>query len=69
MQSVFKAAMLKLSTLGQNTREMVDCSDVIPVPKALPASAGPHLPPGIKMSDIQQSVSAKLHVFSSGLLT
>lgn len=60
MQSVFKAAMLKMSVLGQNTKEMVDCSDVIPVPKALPVSAAPHLPPGLVEADIQQSVSAQL---------
>jgi len=55
LQTVFKAAMLKLSTLGQNTTEMVDCSDVIPIPQVLPATDGPHLPPSLNLSDIQQS--------------
>lgn len=56
MQSAFKAAMLKLSTLGQNLREMVDCSDIIPVPKALTASEGPHFPPGLTRNDVDQAV-------------
>ncbi len=31
MQADFKAAMLKLSTLGQDISKMVDCTEVIPV--------------------------------------
>lgn len=56
MQSAFKAAMLKLSTLGQNLNNMVDCSDIIPVPKALPASAAPHFPAGVTQNDVEQAV-------------
>ncbi|PPQ70153.1 hypothetical protein CVT26_014446 [Gymnopilus dilepis] len=33
MTSEFKAAMAKLQVLGQDTRKLVDCSDVVPVPK------------------------------------
>jgi hypothetical protein len=58
MQSAFKAAMLKLSTLGQNRANMVDCSDVIPVPRPLPAGAGPHLPAGARMTDIEQACAS-----------
>ncbi|KAJ6528014.1 heme peroxidase, partial [Mycena sp. CBHHK59/15] len=47
MQSEFKAAMLKLSLIGQNAKNMVDCSDVIPVPK--PVIGTPHLPAGLNM--------------------
>lgn len=50
--------MLKLSVTGQNVRNMVDCSDVIPVPVALPAGAGPHLPAGASMANIQRAVRA-----------
>ncbi|KAJ6549160.1 manganese peroxidase 3 [Mycena sp. CBHHK59/15] len=53
MQSEFKAAMLKLSLIGQNAKNMVDCSDVIPVPK--PVIGTPHLPAGLNMGDIEQA--------------
>ncbi|KAF8166858.1 manganese peroxidase 1 [Pholiota molesta] len=38
MVTEFRSAMAKLQTLGQNTRELIDCSDAIPVPSAF---AGP----------------------------
>ncbi|KAK0454480.1 manganese peroxidase 2 [Armillaria borealis] len=54
MQTNFKAAMLKLSTLGQDVSQMVDCSEVIPQPLA--ASLQPaHLPAGLNMNDIEQA--------------
>ncbi len=56
LQNDFKAAMLKLSLLGANQAEMVDCSDVIPNPPPLPANAGPHLPPDTTMNDIEIAV-------------
>ena len=45
--------MLKLSTLGQNTKNMIDCSEVIPTPK--PANVKAHLPAGKTMNDIEQA--------------
>ncbi|KAI9461299.1 manganese peroxidase 1 [Lactarius psammicola] len=53
MNSAFSAAMAKLSVLGQNTRNLVDCSDVIPVPKPFTGSA--HLPAGSTLQDIEAS--------------
>ncbi|KAJ3511221.1 hypothetical protein NLJ89_g4222 [Agrocybe chaxingu] len=44
MQSAFKAAMLKLSVLGQDQSKMIDCSEVIPIPP--PIGDPPHLPRG-----------------------
>ncbi len=55
MRSEFKSAMLKLSTLGQDLTQMVDCSEVIPQPLAASAH-GPHLPAGQVMRDIEQAV-------------
>ena len=49
--------MAKLAVLGQNPADLVDCSDVIPVPLPLPANAGPHLPAGQTQNDIEQAVS------------
>ncbi|KAK0212397.1 manganese peroxidase 1 precursor [Desarmillaria ectypa] len=54
MQTDFKAAMLKLSVLGQDVSKMVDCSEVIPVPLAASAHAA-HLPAGLSMNDIEQA--------------
>ncbi|PBK94532.1 manganese peroxidase isozyme MP2 [Armillaria gallica] len=54
MRSEFKSAMLKLSTLGQDLTQMVDCSEVIPQPRA-PSAHGPHLPAGQNNRDIQQA--------------
>ncbi|KAK0457279.1 manganese peroxidase 1 precursor [Desarmillaria tabescens] len=54
MQTDFKAAMLKLSTLGQDVSKMVDCTEVIPIPLAAAAKAA-HLPAGLDMSDIEQA--------------
>ncbi|KXN90156.1 Versatile peroxidase VPL1 [Leucoagaricus sp. SymC.cos] len=53
MASEFKAAMLKLSLLGQDRSKMVDCSEVIPTPPRI--SNTPHLPAGQSMNDIEQA--------------
>ncbi|KAJ7699236.1 versatile peroxidase VPL1 [Mycena rosella] len=53
MQSKFKAAMMKLATVGQDASKLIDCSDVIPVPK--PVVGSPHLPAGLTMDDIEQA--------------
>jgi hypothetical protein len=47
--------MAKMAVIGQNTKTMIDCSDVIPVPK--PLVGKPHLPAGKTMKDIEQAVS------------
>ncbi|KAK7052089.1 peroxidase [Favolaschia claudopus] len=53
MQNEFKAAMAKLAVIGQDSSKLVDCSDVIPVPK--PVVGTPHLPAGASMKDIEQA--------------
>ncbi|KJA19724.1 class II peroxidase [Hypholoma sublateritium FD-334 SS-4] len=51
MMSEFKAAMAKLQVLGQNTRRLVDCSDVVPVPAPF---AGPiKFPASFSSKDLQ----------------
>ncbi|KAK0205753.1 manganese peroxidase 1 precursor [Desarmillaria ectypa] len=54
MQTDFKAAMLKLSLLGQDVSQMVDCTEVIPIPLAAVAKSA-HLPAGLVMNDIEQA--------------
>ena len=45
--------MAKLAVLGQNVNKMVDCSDVIPVPK--PANSKAHFPAGLSHSNVEQA--------------
>ncbi|KAJ8518056.1 hypothetical protein ONZ45_g4824 [Pleurotus djamor] len=56
LQSAFKAAMDKLATIGQDRSKMIDCSDVIPVPKAVIGKA--HLPAGLSMNNVEQACAS-----------
>ncbi|KAF8893865.1 manganese peroxidase 3 [Infundibulicybe gibba] len=56
MQTAFKAVMLKLSILGHNQADLIDCSEVIPVPKVLTTT--PHLPAGKVKTDIEQACAS-----------
>jgi hypothetical protein len=58
MSDSFTAAMEKLAVLGQKTRDLIDCSEVIPFPK--PFTGRAHLPAGTTLKDIQASVGAKI---------
>ncbi|KAF9268809.1 heme peroxidase [Marasmius fiardii PR-910] len=55
VQREFQAAMIKLSTLGHNRDQLIDCLDVIPV--SAPLAGSPHLPAGLSMNNIEQTVS------------
>ena len=55
MVSAFEAVMAKLATLGQNPADLVDCSDVIPVPAAVTLPA-PTLPAGKSLADVEAAV-------------
>ncbi|KAJ7906848.1 manganese peroxidase 2 [Mycena leptocephala] len=57
MQTAFTKAFNKLAILGHNAANLIDCSDVIPAAPPLPANAGPHLPAGQKMANIEQGCS------------
>jgi manganese peroxidase len=54
MASSFKAAMAKLAVTGQDVNKMIDCSDVIPVPKAFNGKA--MFPAGLTNKDVEQAV-------------
>ena len=45
--------MSKMAILGHDRNKLIDCSEVIPVPK--PLTKGPHLPAGFTMHDIEQA--------------
>jgi hypothetical protein len=53
LQSAFRAAFAKMAIIGQTRSKLIDCSDVIPVPRAV--TTKPHLPAGKKMTDIEQA--------------
>jgi len=56
MAKAFADAMAKLAVVGQDPGSMVDCSEVIPEPKPLPA-ANCHstFPPGFTNADVDQA--------------
>lgn len=58
MSADFKAAMTKLSLLGQDITKMTDCSDVIPVPQQIVPR--PHFPSGHGLVDIQSAVCSSV---------
>lgn len=53
MMTEFQAAMARLQVLGQNTKKMIDCSDVIPVPKSLPKGHKIQFPPKLSSADLE----------------
>ena len=57
MAKAFADAMAKLAVVGQDTSNMIDCSEVIPDSKPLPA-ANCHsvFPPGFTNADVDQAV-------------
>ncbi|KAJ7089562.1 manganese-dependent peroxidase [Mycena epipterygia] len=55
VQPAFASALHKLSIIGHNPADLIDCSDVIPGAPPLPADAGPHLPAGQTQNDIEQA--------------
>ncbi|KAF8194461.1 lignin peroxidase [Mycena galopus ATCC 62051] len=56
----FQKAFAKMQVTGQDVSRMVDCSDVIPTPPSLPASAAQaFLPPGLTMKDVEQACATK----------
>lgn len=56
LQSAFKAAFKKMAVLGHNINDLIDCSEVIPVPKNVAVKPA-HLPAGNTLNDIEQAVS------------
>jgi len=53
MTEEFKSAMFKLSNVGQNTDQMADCSELIPMPPSLPTTSAA-FPKGYTSKDVNQ---------------
>ncbi|KAK7037298.1 hypothetical protein VNI00_011289 [Paramarasmius palmivorus] len=56
MQTRFRNVMAKLAVTGHNRDDLVDCSEIIPVPKSLSKKA--FLPAGKSLNDIEAACSA-----------
>ncbi|KAK7688385.1 hypothetical protein QCA50_008758 [Cerrena zonata] len=56
MIAKFERVMAKLTALGQNMEELVDCTDVIPIPSKLSRQA--RLPAGKTMSDVEPACAS-----------
>jgi hypothetical protein len=56
MASTFAAAFAKMSVLGQDTSNMIDCSEVIPIPKPFTGQA--MFPAGLTHADIEQGCAS-----------
>jgi manganese peroxidase len=62
MSQAFRDAMAKLAVLGQDTSNMIDCSEVVPEPKPLPAADSHSVfPPGFTNADVDQAVPFLFH--------
>ncbi|KAI0745319.1 manganese peroxidase isozyme precursor [Earliella scabrosa] len=57
MVAKFEAVMAKMAVLGQNTKKLVDCSDVIPVPASVKLPP-PTLPAGKSLADVEAACAA-----------
>ncbi|KAJ7022300.1 manganese peroxidase 1 [Mycena alexandri] len=56
MAFTFRQAFAKMQIVGQDVSKLVDCSEVIPQPPALSASAAKaFFPPGLTRKDVQQA--------------
>ena len=67
MANDFRDAMAKLAVLGQDSGNMIDCSEVIPQPKLLPAAYRRSVfPPGFTNANVDHAVHFPL--FASGVL-
>lgn len=63
----FIDVMTKMSLLGQDQSQLIDCSEVIPVPKAINVQAT--FPAGLSNNDIEQAVRSLVYHSYSALLT
>jgi hypothetical protein len=59
MASRFQAAMEKMSVIGHNVHDLIDCSDVIPIPK--PLTTAIKYPAGFSRANVQQVVRSRSH--------
>ncbi|KAF8991957.1 NPOD, class II peroxidase [Cyathus striatus] len=54
-----RGRLAKLSLLGQNKGELIDCSSIIPVPAPLPPTIRPHFPAGFSNKNVQKACATQ----------
>jgi len=57
MMDDFRAAMARLAVIGQNTDDLIDCTEAVPMPKAFKKAA--FFPAGLSIKDVDQSCSSQ----------
>lgn len=60
LQNRFQFIFEAMGQLGTDPTTLIDCSEVLPVPPALPASSIPHFPAGKSNKDIEQAVMSSV---------
>ncbi|PSR78715.1 hypothetical protein PHLCEN_2v7304 [Hermanssonia centrifuga] len=56
LQNRFQFIFEAMGQLGTDPTTLIDCSEVLPVPPALPATAVPHFPAGKTIRDVEAAV-------------
>ena len=64
MVAKFETVMAKLAIVGQNPNNLIDCSDVIPVPPAAKVQVGT-FPPGKSIADVDSAVCVNNFPFNA----
>ncbi|KAI9062858.1 class II peroxidase [Trametes sanguinea] len=56
LQSAFKAAFAKMTVLGADPSQLIDCSELVPTPP--PPASNAHFPAGLSNADIEQACAS-----------
>ena len=56
LQAAFKAAFRKMTVLGHDESQLIDCSDVVQTPP--PPASNAHFPAGLSHADIEQACAS-----------
>ena len=67
LQNRFQFIFEAMGQLGHDPATLTDCSDVLPIPAALPNT--PHFPAGKTNKDVEQAVSALGFILLHFILT
>ncbi|KAI8992988.1 manganese peroxidase 3 [Trametes punicea] len=56
LQSAFKAAFRKMTVLGSDESQLIDCSELVPTPP--PPASTAHFPAGLSNADVEQACAS-----------
>ena len=60
LQNRFQFVLETFAVVGQDQTNMIDCSEVIPIPRNLTSAQIPHFPAGKTIRDVEAAVSGLL---------